>query len=410
MTSPTAPAKKKAPVMTESYTPKAIDYPTLQFDLGENASMIRETVRNFAQDNIAPIAAEVDRANEFPNGLWMEFGKLGLLGITVEEEYGGSGMGYIEHIIAMEEISRASASIGLSYGACSNLCINQIRLNGTAEQKKRYLPDLCAGRTVGALAMSEPGAGSDVVSMKLRAEKKGDSYILNGNKMWITNGPDADTLVVYAKTDPEAGSRGMTAFIIEKTFAGFSTAQKLDKLGMRGSNTCELVFQDCEVPADNVLGDVGRGVNVLMSGLDYERAVLSAGPIGIMQACMDVVIPYLHERKQFGQSIGEFQLMQGKLADMYVALNTTRAYVYAVGQACDRKQITRKDAAGAILYAAEKATWMALESIQCLGGNGYINEYPTGRFLRDAKLYEIGAGTSEIRRMLIGRELFKETA
>ncbi|HEX2753550.1 MAG TPA: isovaleryl-CoA dehydrogenase, partial [Alphaproteobacteria bacterium] len=374
------------------------------------ASMIRETVRNFAQDNIAPIAAEVDRANEFPNGLWMEFGKLGLLGITVEEEYGGSGMGYIEHIIAMEEISRASASIGLSYGACSNLCINQIRLNGTEEQKRRYLPDLCAGRTIGALAMSEPGAGSDVVSMKLRAEKKGDSYILNGNKMWITNGPDADTLVVYAKTDPEAGSRGMTAFIIEKTFAGFSTAQKLDKLGMRGSNTCELVFQDCEVPADNVLGDVGRGVNVLMSGLDYERAVLSAGPIGIMQACMDVVIPYLHERKQFGQSIGEFQLMQGKLADMYVALNTTRAYVYAVGQACDRKQITRKDAAGAILYAAEKATWMALESIQCLGGNGYINEYPTGRFLRDAKLYEIGAGTSEIRRMLIGRELFKETA
>jgi isovaleryl-CoA dehydrogenase len=410
MTSPTAHAQKEAPVMTESYTPKAIDYPTLQFDLGENASMIRETVRSFAQDNIAPIAAEVDRANEFPNGLWMEFGKLGLLGITVEEEYGGSGMGYIEHIIAMEEISRASASIGLSYGACSNLCINQIRLNGTAEQKKRYLPDLCAGRTVGALAMSEPGAGSDVVSMKLRAEKKGDSYILNGNKMWITNGPDADTLVVYAKTDPEAGSRGMTAFIIEKTFAGFSTAQKLDKLGMRGSNTCELVFQDCEVPADNVLGDVGRGVNVLMSGLDYERAVLSAGPIGIMQACMDVVIPYLHERKQFGQSIGEFQLMQGKLADMYVALNTTRAYVYAVGQACDRKQITRKDAAGAILYAAEKATWMALESIQCLGGNGYINEYPTGRFLRDAKLYEIGAGTSEIRRMLIGRELFKETA
>jgi isovaleryl-CoA dehydrogenase len=405
MTSPTAHAQKEAPVMTESYTPKAIDYPTLQFDLGENASMIRETVRSFAQDNIAPIAAEVDRANEFPNGLWMEFGKLGLLGITVEEEYGGSGMGYIEHIIAMEEISRASASIGLSYGACSNLCINQIRLNGTAEQKKRYLPDLCAGRTVGALAMSEPGAGSDVVSMKLRAEKKGDSYILNGNKMWITNG-----LVVYAKTDPEAGSRGMTAFIIEKTFAGFSTAQKLDKLGMRGSNTCELVFQDCEVPADNVLGDVGRGVNVLMSGLDYERAVLSAGPIGIMQACMDVVIPYLHERKQFGQSIGEFQLMQGKLADMYVALNTTRAYVYAVGQACDRKQITRKDAAGAILYAAEKATWMALESIQCLGGNGYINEYPTGRFLRDAKLYEIGAGTSEIRRMLIGRELFKETA
>jgi len=410
MTAPTAHAEKKAPVMTESYTPKALDYPTLSFDLGENAALIRETVRNFAQDNITPIAAEVDRANAFPNGLWAEFGKLGLLGITVEEEYGGSGMGYIEHIIAMEEISRASASIGLSYGAFSNLCVNQIRLNGTEEQKKRYLPDLCTGRTIGALAMSEPGAGSDVVSMKLRAEKKGDSYILNGNKMWITNGPDADTLVVYAKTDPAAGSRGMTAFIVEKTFAGFSTAQKLDKLGMRGSNTCELVFQDCEVPADNVLGEVGRGVNVLMSGLDYERAVLAAGPIGIMQACMDVVIPYLHERKQFGQSIGAFQLMQGKLADMYVALNTARAYVYAVGQACDRKQITRKDAAGAILYAAEKATWMALEAIQCLGGNGYINEYPTGRFLRDAKLYEIGAGTSEIRRMLIGRELFKETA
>ena len=410
MTAPTAHAEKKAPAMTESYLPKALDYPTLSFDLGENATLIRETVRNFAQDNIAPIAAEVDRANEFPNGLWAEFGKLGLLGITVEEEYGGSGMGDIEHIVAMEEISRASAAIGLSYGAFSNLCVNQIRLNGTEEQKKRYLPDLCAGRTIGALAMSEPGAGSDVVSMKLRAEKKGDRYILNGNKMWITNGPDADTLVVYAKTDPAAGSKGITAFIIEKTFKGFSTAQKLDKLGMRGSNTCELVFEDCEVPAENVLGTEGRGVNVLMSGLDYERAVLAAGPIGIMQACMDVVIPYLHERKQFGQSIGEFQLMQGKLADMYVALNTARAYVYAVGQACDRKQITRKDAAGAILYAAEKATWMALEAIQCLGGNGYINEYPTGRFLRDAKLYEIGAGTSEIRRMLIGRELFKETA
>lgn len=412
MTAPaqTITAQKKETVMTESYTPKAIDYPTLGFDLGESAEMIRETVRNFAQDNITPIAAEVDRANEFPNGLWAEFGKLGLLGITVAEEYGGSGMGYIEHIIAMEEISRASASIGLSYGAFSNLCVNQISLNGTEEQKKRYLPDLCAGRTIGALAMSETGAGSDVVSMKLKAEKKGDSYILNGNKMWITNGPDADTLVVYAKTDTSAGSKGITAFIIESTFSGFSTAQKLDKLGMRGSNTCELVFQDCEVPEDNVLGEVGRGVNVLMSGLDYERAVLAAGPIGIMQACMDVVIPYLHERKQFGQSIGEFQLMQGKLADMYVALNTSRSYVYAVGMACDRKQITRKDAAGAILYAAEKATWMALEAIQCLGGNGYINEYPTGRFLRDAKLYEIGAGTSEIRRMLIGRELFKETA
>jgi isovaleryl-CoA dehydrogenase len=310
----------------------------------------------------------------------------------------------------MEEISRASASIGLSYGACSNLCINQIRLNGTAEQKKRYLPDLCAGRTVGALAMSEPGAGSDVVSMKLRAEKKGDSYILNGNKMWITNGPDADVLVVYAKTDPTAGAKGMTAFIVEKTFKGFSTAQKLDKLGMRGSNTCELVFQECEVPEENVLNNIGKGVNVLMSGLDYERAVLAAGPLGIMQACMDIVIPYLHERKQFGQAIGEFQLMQGKLADMYVALNTAKSYVYAVGQACDRGAVTRKDAAGAILYAAEKATWMALEAIQCLGGNGYINDYPTGRLLRDAKLYEIGAGTSEIRRMLIGRELFKETA
>ncbi|MBI1214917.1 MAG: isovaleryl-CoA dehydrogenase [Alphaproteobacteria bacterium] len=394
----------------ESYTPVALDYPTLKFSLGEHAEMIRETVRRFAQDNITPIAAEVDRANEFPNDLWPEFGKLGLLGMTVAEEYGGSGLGYIEHIIAMEEISRASASIGLSYGAFSNLCVNQIHLNGTEAQKKKYLPELCGGTKIGALAMSEPGAGSDVVSMKLKAEKKGDKYVLNGNKMWITNGPDADVLVVYAKTDPAAGPKGITAFIIEKGFKGFSTAQKLDKLGMRGSNTCELVFQDCEVPEENVLGAVGKGVNVLMSGLDYERAVLAAGPLGIMQACMDVVVPYLHERKQFGQSIGEFQLMQGKLADMYVALNTARAYVYAVGQACDRKEITRKDAAGAILYAAEKATWMALEAIQCLGGNGYINEYPTGRFLRDAKLYEIGAGTSEIRRMLIGRELFKETA
>ena len=394
----------------ESYVPKALDYPSLKFDMGENADMIRETVRAFAQDNIAPIAAAVDRSNEFPNGLWPEFGKLGLLGITVEEEYGGSGLGYCEHIIAMEEISRASASIGLSYGAFSNLCVNQIRLNGSIEQKKKYLPDLCAGRKIGALAMSEPAAGSHVVSMKLRAEKKGDRYVLNGNKMWITNGPDADTLVVYAKTDPAAGAKGMTAFIIEKTFKGFSTAQKLDKLGMRGSNTCELVFEDCEVPEENILGMTGKGVNVLMSGLDYERAVLAAGPIGIMQACMDIVLPYVHERKQFGQSIGEFQLMQGKIADMYVALNTARAYVYAVGKACDRKEITRKDAAGAILYAAEKATWMALEAIQCLGGNGYINDYPTGRLLRDAKLYEIGAGTSEIRRMLIGRELFKETA
>jgi isovaleryl-CoA dehydrogenase len=396
--------------MTESYVPQPFDYPSLKFQLGENADMLREAVRAFATDKILPIAAEVDRKNEFPNHLWPEFGNLGLLGITVSEEYGGSGMGYIEHIIAMEEISRASASIGLSYGAFSNLCVNQINLNGTEAQKKKYLPDLCTGKKIGALAMSEPGAGSDVVSMKLRADKKGDRFILNGNKMWITNGPDADTLVVYAKTDAAAGPKGITAFIIEKTFKGFSTAQKLDKLGMRGSNTCELVFQDCEVPAENILGAEGKGVNVLMSGLDYERAVLSGGPLGIMQACMDVVIPYLHERKQFGQSIGEFQLMQGKVADMYVALNTARAYVYAVGQACDRKEITRKDAAGAILYAAEKATWMALESIQTLGGNGYINEYPTGRFLRDAKLYEIGAGTSEIRRMLIGRELFKETA
>ncbi|MDD9900167.1 MAG: isovaleryl-CoA dehydrogenase [Alphaproteobacteria bacterium] len=396
--------------MTESYTPKALDYPSLKFDLGENAAMIRETVRRFAQDKITPIAADVDRKNEFPNALWPEMGALGLLGMTVEEEYGGTNLGYIEHIVAMEEISRASASIGLSYGAFSNLCVNQIRLNGNEAQKKKYLPALCAGTKIGALAMSETGAGSDVVSMKLKAEKKGDHYILNGNKMWITNGPDAHTLVVYAKTDITAGSKGITAFIIEDTFKGFSTAQKLDKLGMRGSNTCELVFEDCIVPAENVLGTEGAGVKVLMSGLDYERAVLAAGPIGIMQACMDVVLPYMHERKQFGQSIGEFQLMQGKIADMYVALNTSRAYVYAVGQACDRKEITRKDAAGAILYAAEKATWMALESIQALGGNGYINEYPTGRFLRDAKLYEIGAGTSEIRRMLIGRELFKETA
>ena len=401
-------ALKEKP-MSESYQAPALDYPSLKFSLGENADMLREAVRKFAQSAIAPIAADIDRKNEFPNGLWPEFGKLGLLGITVPGEFGGSDMGYIEHIIAMEEISRASASVGLSYGAFSNLCVNQINLNGTTAQKKKYLPDLCSGKKIGALAMSDPGAGSDVVSMKLKADKKGDRYILNGNKMWITNGPDADVLVVYAKTDPAAHSKGITAFLVEKTFKGFSTAQKLDKLGMRGSNTCELVFQDCEVPEENVLNAVGKGVNVLMSGLDYERAVLAAGPLGIMQACMDVVVPYLHERKQFGQSIGEFQLMQGKLADMYVALNTARAYVYAVGQACDRGEVTRKDAAGAILYAAEKATWMALEAIQCLGGNGYINEYPTGRLLRDAKLYEIGAGTSEIRRMLIGRELFKET-
>lgn len=385
-------------------------FPSLNFDLGETADMLRDSVASFAADEIAPLAEGVDRDNEFPNQLWRKFGDLGLLGITVSEEYGGADMGYLEHCIAMEEISRASASVGLSYGAHSNLCVNQIYRNGSAEQKQRYLPGLISGENVGALAMSEPGAGSDVVSMKLRAEKKGDRYILNGNKMWITNGPDADTLVVYAKSDPEAGPRGITAFLIEKGFSGFSTAQKLDKLGMRGSNTCELVFQDCEVPAENVLGEVGRGVNVLMSGLDYERAVLAAGPIGIMQACMDIVLPYIHERKQFGKPIGEFQLMQGKLADMYTTMNAAKAYVYTVARACDRGETTRKDAAGAILYAAEKATWMALEAIQCLGGNGYINDYATGRLLRDAKLYEIGAGTSEIRRMLIGRELFSETA
>jgi len=384
--------------------------PSLNFDLGETADAIRESVLSFSAAEIAPRAAEIDRTNQFPMDLWKKFGDLGVLGITVPEEYGGAGLGYLEHTIAMEEISRASASVGLSYGAHSNLCVNQIKLNGTDAQKRKYLPKLVSGEHVGALAMSEPGAGSDVVSMKLRADKRGDRYVLNGTKMWITNGPDADTLVVYAKTDPAAGSKGMTAFLVEKTFKGFSTAQKLDKLGMRGSNTCELVFEDCEVPEENVLNQVGRGAAVLMSGLDYERAVLAAGPIGIMQACMDVVLPYVHERKQFGQAIGEFQLMQGKLADMYVTLNAARAYVYAVAKSCDRGETTRKDAAGAILYAAEKATWMALEAIQCLGGNGYINDYATGRLLRDAKLYEIGAGTSEIRRMLIGRELFKETA
>ncbi len=386
------------------------EYPTLDFDLGEDADMLRQSVSGFAFDEIAPRAADIDRDNEFPKDLWRKMGDLGLLGITVEDEFGGAGMGYLEHCVAMEEISRASASVGLSYGAHSNLCVNQIRRNGTQDQKERYLPQLITGEHVGALAMSEPGAGSDVVSMQLRADKKGDRYVLNGNKMWITNGPDADTYVIYAKTDMNAGPRGITAFLVERAFTGFSQAQKLDKLGMRGSNTCELVFEDVEVPAENVLGGEGKGVNVLMSGLDYERAVLAAGPIGIMQACMDIVVPYLHDRKQFGKSIGEFQLMQGKLADMYTTMNAAKAYVYAVAKACDKGRTTRKDAAGAILYAAEKATWMALEAIQCLGGMGYINETPTGRLLRDAKLYEIGAGTSEIRRWLIGRELFEETA
>jgi isovaleryl-CoA dehydrogenase len=383
---------------------------TMNFGLGETADMIRDSVERFAADEIAPRAATIDSSNEFPMDLWPKMGALGILGVTVEEEFGGAGLGYLEHVVAMEEISRASASVGLSYGAHSNLCVNQLRRNGTVDQKIRYLPGLISGEQVGALAMSEPGAGSDVVSMRTRADKRGDFYVLNGSKMWITNGPDADTLIIYAKTNVDAGPRGISAFIVEKGFKGFSTAPKLDKLGMRGSNTCELVFEDCEIPVENLLGREHEGVRILMSGLDYERAVLSAGPLGIMQACMDEVLPYVHQREQFGQAIGEFQLMQGKMADMYSTMSACRAYVYAVAAACDRGETTRKDAAGAILYASEKATWMALEAIQTLGGNGYINDYPTGRLLRDAKLYEIGAGTSEIRRMLIGRELFAESA
>jgi isovaleryl-CoA dehydrogenase len=383
--------------------------PGLDFGLGGDVEMLRDTVRDFTADKIAPLAAEIDRSNKFPRELWPQLGALGLLGITVEEELGGSGLGYLAHCVAMEEISRGSAAVGLSYGAHSNLCVNQIRRNGNDEQRRRYLPKLISGEHVGALAMSEPGAGSDVVSMRTRADKKGDRYIINGTKMWITNGPVADTLVIYAKTDRTAGARGITAFIVENGFKGFGTGKKLDKLGMRGSDTSEIIFEDCEVPAENLLGVVGNGVNVLMSGLDYERTVLAAGPLGVMQACLDIVIPYLHQRTQFGQPIGRFQLMQAKLADMYVTLNASKAYVYAVAKACDRGETTREDAAGAILYAAERATWMALETIQCLGGNGYINDYPAGRLLRDAKLYEIGAGTSEIRRMLIGREIFEKT-
>jgi isovaleryl-CoA dehydrogenase len=386
-----------------------MQFPILKFDLGEDITMLRDSIAAFASAEIAPRAQSIDHTNQFPMDLWKKMGDLGILGITVPEEFGGANMGYLAHCIAMEEISRASASVGLSYGAHSNLCVNQLKLNGSDAQKKKYLPKLISGEHVGALAMSEPGSGSDVVSMRLRADLKGDHYVLNGNKMWITNGPDADTLVVYAKTDVNLGPRGITAFIIEKGFKGFSTAQKLDKLGMRGSNTCELVFQDCEVPVENVMREPGKGVNILMSGLDYERAVLAGGSVGIMAACLDVVLPYVHERKQFNMPIGEFQLMQGKIADMYSTYSACRAYLYAVAQACDRGEVTRKEAAGVILYCAEKATWMAGEAIQALGGNGYINEYATGRLWRDAKLYEIGAGTSEIRRMLIGRELFNET-
>jgi isovaleryl-CoA dehydrogenase len=384
--------------------------PVLDFDLGETADILRYQIADFASREIAPRAAKIDAENAFPNDLWPKLGEIGVLGVTVSEEYGGANLGYLEHVLVMEEISRASASVGLSYGAHSNLCVNQIHRNGSGLQKRKYLPRLVCGEHIGALAMSEPGAGSDVANMRLSADKHGDHYRLNGNKMWVTNGPDADVVIVYAKTEPSLGPHGITAFIIEKNFSGFSVTPKLDKLGMRGSNTCELIFEDCVVPRENVLGHPERGVNVLMSGLDYERTILAGGPLGIMQSCMDLVLPYVHERKQFGQPIGEFELMQGKLADMYTAINATRAYVYAVAKACDRGRITRKDAASAILFAAEKATWMALEAIQCLGGNGYINDYPAGRLLRDAKLYEIGAGTSEIRRMLIGRELFQETA
>ena len=385
-------------------------YPTLNFNLGEDIDMLRDSVFQFCTQEISPRADDIDSTNEFPMDLWRKLGDMGLLGLTVDEQYGGTGMGYLAHSVSMEEISRASASVGLSYGAHSNLCVNQLHKNGTEQQKQKYLPKLCAGEHIGALAMSEPNAGSDVVSMKLTAKKQNDHYVLNGNKMWITNGPDANTYVIYAKTDTSAGSRGITAFIVERDYPGFSRHQKLDKLGMRGSNTCELVFNDCQVPAENVLGGEGRGVAVLMSGLDYERTVLSGGPVGIMQACLDVVLPYIHDRKQFGQPIGEFQLMQGKIADMYADLNASRAYLYAVAKACDLSQDSRKDAAAVIMFTAEKATQMALQAIQALGGNGYTNEYPTGRLLRDAKLYEIGAGTSEVRRMLIGRELFNESA